>query len=257
MTKTCSKCQVEKPLGEFNKHRGECKKCKREYNKIYYKKNNPEPAKRKEKKSLLASLGVKTCSMCGEEKAFNKFHKHKKTTDGFRGECKKCQREYNKEYFTIPENKKKRYNYQKIWIKKNELDQKKYRAKWYQLNKEKMDLLNKQRLEEMPAGIYKITNKKTGVFYIGCSTQIPNRLQTHKRTLKKNKHDNKLLQEAYNEYGLDAFEFEVIKEYPADTPFEVLEKEETKLILENHIKGVPMYNLSIKINSIDENLLTK
>jgi len=48
----------------------------------------------------------------------------------------------------------------------------------------------------------------------------------------------------------------VIKEYPAYTPFEVLEREETKLILEHKTKGIPMYNLSIKISSIDENHLT-
>ena len=48
----------------------------------------------------------------------------------------------------------------------------------------------------------------------------------------------------------------MIKEYSADTPFKVLEREETKLILEHKIKGIPMYNLSIKINSIDENHLT-
>ena len=139
-------------------------------------------------------------------------------------------------------------------------------------NKEKIAEYDRQRAKENPgrstsnvkrmrdkmsAGVYKMENKKTGVIYIGCSTQLKRRFRDHKNNLKKNKHKNGLLQEAYNQYGLDVFEFEVIKEYPPDTPFEVLEKEETRLILENHTKGIPMYNLSIKINSIDENLLTK
>ncbi len=168
---------------------------------------------------------TKTCTKCGVEKALSEFHKDKSKKDGLRSSCKSCKSLQNSQY---------REN-----------------------NKEKELERDHQYRKNLPAGIYKITNKQTGFIYIGCSTQLKRRFRVHKNYLKKNKHENKLLQEAYNQYGLDAFEFEVIKEYPADTPFEVLEKEETRLILENHTKGIPMYNLSIKINSIDENLLTK
>ena len=260
MTKTCSRCQVEKPLGEFYKSKTakdglypQCKNCKKEYSEKYHRLG---PKIKKEKRVLLASLGMKTCSKCGEVKAFNKFYKHKKNKDGFRSACKECEGQYQKKYFSDPKNKEKQAKRHKNWREENQYNQKQYKHEWYQLNKQKADSLSRQRLLEMPAGIYKITNKKTGIFYIGCSVQIYRRLSEHKNALKKNKHKNGLIQEAYNKHGLDVFEFEIIKYYPADTPFKVLEKEETRIILENKVKGIPMYNRSIKINSIDENLLT-
>ena len=237
---------------------------------------------------------IKKCTKCSVEKPFSEFNKDKNRKDGLYPNCKSCNslymrqyRQENKEKIAEAQrqyyqnNKEKRAEYRQENKEKIAEAQRQYKqdnkekiaermSQYYQENKEKIAEGNRQYRQEnkekiaeqtrqytkgLPAGIYRITNTETGVVYIGCSTQLPTRWNQHKRHLKKNKHDNKLLQKAYNKYGLEELEFEVIKEYPADTPFKVLEREETKLILEHKIKGIPMYNLSIKINSIDENHL--
>lgn len=61
-------------------------------------------------------------------------------------------------------------------------------------------------------GIYKITNTKNGKFYIGSARKsFISRFNTHKSNLKHNKHKNTHLQNSYNKYGLDVFEFEILE----------------------------------------------
>jgi group I intron endonuclease len=61
------------------------------------------------------------------------------------------------------------------------------------------------------SGIYKIVNKINGKAYYGSSIDLKNRLNKHKNDLKNNKHDNFHLQNAYNKYGIEAFEFIIIE----------------------------------------------
>jgi group I intron endonuclease len=62
----------------------------------------------------------------------------------------------------------------------------------------------------MTIGIYKITNTVNGKFYIGSSKlSIERRMIIHKSLLKSNKHGNKHLQSAWNEYGEHNFKFEI------------------------------------------------
>lgn len=60
------------------------------------------------------------------------------------------------------------------------------------------------------SGIYKIIciNNK---FYIGSSVNIGGRLKDHVRLLKRNKHQNKYLQNSWNKYGEKNFRFEIIE----------------------------------------------
>ena len=60
-------------------------------------------------------------------------------------------------------------------------------------------------------GIYKIINKINGRFYIGSSDNIERRFNRHFLDLRKNKHDNQHLQNAWNKYGKEAFMTEVVK----------------------------------------------
>jgi len=62
------------------------------------------------------------------------------------------------------------------------------------------------------SGIYKITNQINGKCYIGSSNNIESRWQHHKSNLRKNKHSNTYLQNAWDKYGKDSFEFTVIEE---------------------------------------------
>lgn len=60
-------------------------------------------------------------------------------------------------------------------------------------------------------GVYIIRNKVNGKFYIGSSNDIWRRWCEHKWGLKNNKHGNKHLQRAYNKYGEENFEYDVLE----------------------------------------------
>lgn len=85
---------------------------------------------------------------------------------------------------------------------------------------------------KIKSGIYKITNKNNGRYYIGSSVNINNRWNEHKRTLKQNKHDNDFLQKSWNKHGEESFLFEII-EYVLDLD-KLLEREQYYLDLIIH-----------------------
>lgn len=62
----------------------------------------------------------------------------------------------------------------------------------------------------MNCGIYKIENKVNGKVYIGKSKRLTGRISDHKRDLKTNKHWNDHLQNSWNKYGSESFNFEVL-----------------------------------------------
>ena len=63
-------------------------------------------------------------------------------------------------------------------------------------------------------GVYKILNRKNGKFYIGSSVDIEKRFNSHRKKLIAGTHNNKHLQNAWNKYGEDSFEFFVLEEVP-------------------------------------------
>lgn len=85
------------------------------------------------------------------------------------------------------------------------------------------------------SGIYEIRNTINNDRYIGSSVNMEKRMNEHRRTLNKNIHYNRFLQRAWNKYGEDNFEFNLL--------FECEEKylliEEQKLLDEK-----PIYNLA-------------
>jgi len=61
------------------------------------------------------------------------------------------------------------------------------------------------------SGIYKIQSKiKPERIYIGSAVDIQVRWRTHLRLLNKNKHENSRLQNHYNKYGKNDFEFSIL-----------------------------------------------
>jgi group I intron endonuclease len=88
----------------------------------------------------------------------------------------------------------------------------------------------------MASGVYKITNKINGHCYIGSAVNIKNRWKGHRSDLSKNKHHSNHLQNAWNKYGADAFEFSVIEYCPVSS---LIARENYYL---NPVK--PEYNIS-------------
>jgi group I intron endonuclease len=56
-------------------------------------------------------------------------------------------------------------------------------------------------------GIYKIRNKVTGKCYVGQSQHVKKRIHEHFRLLEKGSHVNHILQNSYNKYGKQAFDW--------------------------------------------------
>lgn len=95
-------------------------------------------------------------------------------------------------------------------------------------------------------GIYRIRNLVNGKCYYGSSKEIEKRWKNHLNQLRKKKHINTILQNAWNKYGADNFIFEIVEEC------------EEKLLLEVEQKYIdlkPEYNIGIKAGGGDN--LTK
>lgn len=89
-------------------------------------------------------------------------------------------------------------------------------------------------------GVYKITNTNTDRYYIGYSKNIDKRFSTHRCKLKHNVHDNVFLQRAYNLYGINNFEYEIL--HKCETITEAREKE--LIYLEDLTIRDKIYNLN-------------
>lgn len=72
-------------------------------------------------------------------------------------------------------------------------------------------------MERIISGIYKITNSVNNKVYIGKSVDILNkRWPSHKNSLNNGTHTNVHLQNAWNKYGSENFDFSIIFECPED-----------------------------------------
>jgi len=65
-------------------------------------------------------------------------------------------------------------------------------------------------------GVYLIHNRIDGLNYVGSTTDIASRWSKHRTMLAKCIHKNRLLQRAYDAYGLDAFEFSILELVPLE-----------------------------------------
>ena len=98
----------------------------------------------------------------------------------------------------------------------------------------------------MKTGIYCIENKINDKKYIGQSVNIEKRKQKHFSNLKRNCHENGHLQNAYNKYGKDAFEFKILEYCKKD----ILTKRE-QYFVDLHTPEI-LYN--IRLECVDSNL---
>lgn len=71
------------------------------------------------------------------------------------------------------------------------------------------------------SGIYQIVNKANGKRYIGSAKCFKVRWRAHLSYLNRNQHHSRALQRAWNLYGKDSFEFEIISYVPVDRLIDV------------------------------------
>lgn len=95
----------------------------------------------------------------------------------------------------------------------------------------------------MTIGLYIITNKINGNMYVGSSGNIENRWYNHKSNLNKGNHHNSHLQYAWNKYGGDNFDFNILA---------ITDKREDALALEDYILknyiNLFEYNIAVDVN---------
>ena len=218
----------------------------------------------------MSTEDLKTCTKCKEEKPRSEFHKNKSNKDGLQNQCKGCVRQDKKQYYKenaekilqqqrqyqkenaekikqrdrryYRENAEKILQQQKQYQKENAEKIKQRVRRYYRENAEKIKQRDKQNRKDQPAAVYKIENTKTGQTYIGQTTAYKKRWGQHRYFLRLNKHQNHKLQEDYNKYGLDSFEFKIIKEFPPDAPSDILLREEERIIAEHLDRGENLYN---------------
>lgn len=202
-------------------------------------------------------METKACTKCGEEKPATTeyFVVARLGLFGVSSQCKRCKKAYyekNKEKFALwhktyrEKNKEKVAMYAKQYRQENKEKVLARDKKYRQENKEKIAAYKRKHSQELPAGIYKILNKETGRIYIGASTVLPQRWSRHRSLLYSRNHNNQNMQEEYNKYGLEAFEFEVLEGYPPDTQLETLEKREQEEIKKRLSEGQSLYNIVVK-----------
>jgi hypothetical protein len=183
--------------------------------------------------------GLKECTQCGKTKPVSEFSKHKRNSDGLRCACKTCAASYFRDYAaanreTIREDKRRYAKRNKDKIKAH-----------YHANKERICAYQKQKRDVSPGAVYKIVFTPTDKTYIGQTNNHRDRWSKHKSDLKLGIHGNKTLQADYDKYGIGAFEYSIIQEYPGDRKNRPNRfSHEQKLIEEYLAEGKDLYNIN-------------
>lgn len=99
----------------------------------------------------------------------------------------------------------------------------------------------------MSSGIYLIKHIISGRLYVGSALSIPRRILEHRRDLRAGRHVNRRLQNAWNKYGPDAFDFSVLE--AVDDPTRLIQCEQRWIdALKAAIK--PNFNISPTAGSL-------
>jgi group I intron endonuclease len=91
-------------------------------------------------------------------------------------------------------------------------------------------------------GIYRIKNLVNDKCYYGSSKNVEKRWKTHLNQLRNKKHINCILQKAWNKYGEDNFNFEIVEECELEILFEVEQK---------YLDNFGDYNIGLKASGGD------
>ena len=193
-------------------------------------------------------MKTKTCTKCGETKPVSEFYKHKRAKDGLASHCKVCHNASVKAYRQTDKGKSVRTKAQAKYIKteKGKANTKRWSAKYHQTKKGKAACARaKEKYQtKIPSSVYKITCLRNDCSYIGSSIKPIKRREKHWYLLKSNKHENSRLQADYDQYGKDAFIFEIIEDCSH------LSEQELRVREQEYINaGTNLYN---EINAVEE-----
>lgn len=84
--------------------------------------------------------------------------------------------------------------------------------------------------QEKPAGVFQIKNTVNGKVLLGSSMNLNGPLNSHRFMLTIGSHRNRVLQQEWNQYGPDAFVFEILEQVKVtDDPHFNLDDELTLL----------------------------
>ena len=193
---------------------------------------------------------MKKCTKCGIKKPLSEFHKRKASKDGHSYICKTCCSQQKALYYQ--KNKPKILKQKALYRQENKPKIAERDALYYQKNKDKIaerDALYRQKNEDKePACIYQIKNKKNGKIYIGETLRGKLRWRDHLTRLRGGYHNNPKLQEDFDKFGEEAFEWEILKEFPKDK--ETLLLEEARTINKFSKEDKELYNLILTIEQL-------
>lgn len=77
--------------------------------------------------------------------------------------------------------------------------------------KSRKELIREYQQRDASAGVFQIKNSVNGKVLMGSSLNLDGPLNSHRFMLKIGSHRNSLLQQEWNEFGPDAFVFEVLE----------------------------------------------
>jgi len=161
---------------------------------------------------ILQKARKKTCVDCGVLYPLTHFNKYKdnRIISGRERRCRSCK---NTRRMTMTDVERSR---------RNEFQRSKYK--------------------NMTRGVYCIKNIRDGRCYVGQSTRVEHRFLEHKSRLRRGCHENPRLQEAWTEFGEEAFEFSILEGLPRDATKKALLEREMNHINDFYKEGVVMYN---------------
>ena len=137
-------------------------------------------------------METKECKDCGKELDVSMFHYSNKKKGILKSYCKDCS-----------------YNRVQQHIEQDPVAYKHYMNRYYRENPEKYPGNHISKNMPKESGVYKISCVLTDDFYIGCSTNIRDRMYKHRKAYGKGKQKN--LYKLIKEYGWEAFDVEILE----------------------------------------------
>ncbi len=121
--------------------------------------------------------------------------------------------------------------------------------------KSKQELKREYKEQPKLAGVFQVKNTVNGKVLLGSSLNLNGPLNSHQFMLKTGHHSNKVLQQEWQEYGVDKFVFEILEvvQVSDDPNFNL--KDELTLLEEIWLEklqpfGERGYNTDIKIRQV-------